>query len=291
MTDESLGETFKNIASQDYDRFRPIYPISAVGKIFTQFGIKPNAIFADIAAGTGILSIPLMSAGHDVYHVDISTAMNEGAKHKHARYTGLDYVGNLSILEASAQNTNIPDHSVDAVIISNAAHWLIGNQYLESCGELHRITKPDAKIIIAYNAPDYADATAKKVLQEVQSIFPAYRTYTRYAALRDRRKNATAFIDESSLDHYSQPFTWNINKEQFIGFIGTMAYGIKHGIDDERREALGKIFDKYAEDTQCGKLLSLKHKVDMYCGKLLSMDKASEFKRNIDEDERSPRAP
>lgn len=131
------AESFGPVADT-YDRARPDYPSVA---ITDALGPKRLRVL-DVGAGTGKLTRVVLAAGHEVVAVDPSDQM-------------LDVLGRLSPeVErhvGKAEFLPVPDHSVDAVVAGQAAHWFD----LPVAGtEFARVLRPGGVVALLWNVRD-----------------------------------------------------------------------------------------------------------------------------------------
>ncbi|MCL2300398.1 MAG: class I SAM-dependent methyltransferase [Firmicutes bacterium] len=121
-----------------YDKARPGYAPAALDFIL---GLaSPNAVVADIGAGTGKFSAMLAARGCEVIAVEPNADMR----------SKLPVLENLRIVNGTAEATGLPDHSVDAVTCAQAFHWFDGEKFKAEC---ERILKPGGRIFVVYNNP------------------------------------------------------------------------------------------------------------------------------------------
>lgn len=278
-----MRSPFENVDANSYHAFRPPYPQSCMDAIFKSLGEGPKVI-ADLGAGTGLLSLPLCARGHEVYHVDISAAMNDKARRNHAQ-SGASGGGALHIVTADAANTRLPQHLADAVIIGNGAHWMIENDYAASYTEMRRIGKPGAKILVAYHKADLKEPKTSAIFHELNNIFPAkLEPGTQARNHLEPDKNAVAFVDPIGMSVHHERQVWNMTREEFIGHVSTMSYAVKDGMTEERCAQLGALFDRMAADTPEGKRLAVTFSTDLFCGQLLPEPYAVRIAKNLQQD-------
>ena len=142
-----------------YEQSRPDYPAEALACIARECKLVPGAAVADIGAGTGKFTRALLTEGYDVVAVEPNADMLTTLR---ANFT------QLRILEAPAEATTLPDHSVDAITVAQAFHWFDHNK----CKiEFARVLKPGGKIALLWNNREEG-SFALKHLQMMQR----YRT-------------------------------------------------------------------------------------------------------------------
>lgn len=149
-------------------------------------------VFLDYACGDGMHAIAAAKAGATLsIGLDISPLSIENAR-KDAAASGLT---NTRFFQADAENTKLPDNSVDAIICSGMLHHL---DLSYAFPELRRILKPGGKIL-AVEALDYNPA-----IKLYRMMTPAMRTEWEKAhilSLKDIRF-AKRFFDVKNIRHW-----------------------------------------------------------------------------------------
>lgn len=125
---------------------RPGYPQSAVDYICSL--VPSDGVFADIGAGTGKFTIELAKRNYSIYAVEPNADMN------HQLVTTLNGYSNVQITNGTAENTHLPDHSVDAITVAHALHWFDLDLFRQEC---LRILKPGGLIIVLYNLSPHGE--------------------------------------------------------------------------------------------------------------------------------------
>jgi ubiquinone/menaquinone biosynthesis C-methylase UbiE len=161
----------------------------SAGKVFLDYacGNGANALFAAKCGAA-------LSLGFDISGVSVKNAkdaaMEEGV------------VGNTRFFQADAENTKLPDNSIDVIVCSGMLHHLDLSYALP---ELRRILKPGGKIL-AGEALDYNPA-----IKLYRMITPAMRTDWEKAHILDLSdvRFATRFLDLHKIRY------WHV-----FGYIG-----------------------------------------------------------------------
>jgi SAM-dependent methyltransferase len=125
MSSPELARSFGAVA-REYDRARPGYPDAAIRWLL---GETPLTV-ADLGAGTGKLTAALLAAGHRVVAVEPLQEMLELLVRR---------VPEASLRAGSAEETGLPDGSVDAVVAGAAFHWFDRSR---AFAEIGRILRP-----------------------------------------------------------------------------------------------------------------------------------------------------
>lgn len=130
-------ERFSNRA-QDYASYRPSYPAVAIDIILNGLGDPAQLNIADIGAGTGIASRLIADRGVQVQAIEPNAAMQQAA----VRHPGITWH------HATAEQTGLPDQSIDLVLCCQSFHWFDQPVALQ---EFHRILKPSGRVVLMRN--------------------------------------------------------------------------------------------------------------------------------------------
>src|SRR5215211_3769159 len=101
----------------DYVRTRPGYPTAVLDLLRTETGLTPAAVVADIGSGTGLSAEMFLKNGNAVIGVEPNADMRAAAESLLAGYP------NFCSVTGTAENTALPDASVDLVVAGQAFHW------------------------------------------------------------------------------------------------------------------------------------------------------------------------
>ncbi|QDZ39315.1 methyltransferase domain-containing protein [Euhalothece natronophila Z-M001] len=142
--------------AENYARYRPTYPETAIALILDNLGDPSELVAADIGAGTGISSRLLAEQGVSVIAVEPNAEMREAAV-PHPQVTFQD---------GNAEATGLANESVDLIIACQAFHWFDPEPSLQ---EFHRILKPKGRLALMWNDWDESDqftATYRQLIRE-----------------------------------------------------------------------------------------------------------------------------
>ena len=155
--DRDRDQTFVDEVKESSDTFEKFYgnkKFYSITERSTQYmhnWIKKNSknkIFLDYACGNGGLAIKAakngakLSLGLDISNVSIQNARKFAVENN---------IQNVEFFQADAENTKLPDNSIDSIICSGMLHHL---DLSFAFPELRRILKPGGKIL-AVEALDY----------------------------------------------------------------------------------------------------------------------------------------
>ncbi len=127
---------------ENYIKYRPGYPVAIIDYLKSENVLKNDSIIADIGSGTGISAELFLKNGNIVYAIEPNDAMREAAEKLLSGYE------NFKSINASAENTTLPDRSIDLIVCAQAFHWF---DIPKAKSEFSRILKPEGKICLMWN--------------------------------------------------------------------------------------------------------------------------------------------
>lgn len=198
--------------SIDYVKFRPHYPKELFG--FLMPLLKEHHLAWDVATGNGQVANVLAEYFNQVIATDISENQLKHAIQKH----------NINYRVESAEQSSLPDKSVDLITIAQAIHWFNFEAFYR---EVRRTLKPNGLIaVIGY--PLFS------IEPGIDTIIQQFYSETLHLCWDPERK----YID----DHYSTipfPFhemqtpafsmNYNWSLHDLVGFLNTWS-AVQHYI-------------------------------------------------------------
>lgn len=160
-------------SSELYDRVRPGYSKEAVTFLLHKLGVvygknatsnmQPTHIL-ELGAGTGKFTRTLQDVlrGSNVEMITSEPLLS-------MRQEFAKIFPELKIKDFSAENIDLPDSSVDAVIAAQCFHWFANN---ESLSQIQRVLVPGGKLGLIWNSWDASFPWIKELNEEV--VLPSY---------------------------------------------------------------------------------------------------------------------
>lgn len=223
---EERARSFGAVAP-GYSSLRPGYRDDVVAfAVGGRAGHAQRLRVLDLAAGTGLLTAPIASAGHDVVAVEPAAGMRAELT---ARLPG------VAALEGTAESLPLPDADVDVITAGQAAHWFDPEP---AAAEFRRVLRPGGAVGFVWNMRDErvawsAALDALLATEQVERFTPRAVT-ERFA----RALDADLEAHESVAVHHQTP-------EQVVAGLATRSYVATMG-EGRRVEFLGSVRDLLA---------------------------------------------
>jgi SAM-dependent methyltransferase len=164
-----------------YTRYRPTYPPQILELVARELGLEPGIAVADVGSGTGIWTELWLDWGARVLGVEPNAAMRAEAERR------LGSSDRFTSISGSAEDTTLPDASVDVVTAAQAFHWFDRES---ARGEFSRILRPRGWVTLLWNSrrvtgdfleayeqllcdfsDDYAKVDHRQAERDVESFF------------------------------------------------------------------------------------------------------------------------
>ena len=239
---------------EDYVKYRPSYPESALRFLQETAALTANSQVADIGAGTGIFTGLLVDLGCRVVAVEPNAAMREVADRT------LGQRPNYGSAAGSAEETGLADASVDAIVCAQSFHWFDQAQARQ---EFRRILKPGGMAFLIWNARQLGGTP---FLEEYERLLRRYGTdyvKVRHHNMTDEATMAAFFRDGAMrVQRFANPVACDF--EGLGGRLRSSSYSPAPGHPDygPMMEELRRIFDRNAVD---GKVV-ITYVTEIYCG-------------------------
>jgi SAM-dependent methyltransferase len=173
-----------------YIRSRPHYPREVLEFLQRELRVRPEHVIADIGSGTGISSELFLANGNQVIGIEPNREMRAAGdqllKPKYSKFRSVD---------GSAENTTLPDQSVDFIIAGQAFHWFDPDAARE---EFKRILKPDGWVVLMWNDRWIRESSFSADYERIVDSFNTDVTHVHHSNVTKKDDAATirAFFTE-----------------------------------------------------------------------------------------------
>jgi SAM-dependent methyltransferase len=209
-----------------YARHRPGYPAQALDALFRGLGPENDLVVADIGAGTGISTQLLAERVRAVIAIEPNAGMRERAQ----------TLPNVTWQDGTAEQTQLPDKSVDVAVAFQAFHWF---DAVDAFREFTRIAR-------------HRVALVQYERNESQPFAAAYGTIVRrYAlddteALRLRALEAFRVLAGDRLRTAAVAFAQRLTLEGLLGRAASSSYLPQNGPRAEYlKQDLREAFERF----------------------------------------------
>ncbi|HMF31731.1 MAG TPA: class I SAM-dependent methyltransferase [Candidatus Lokiarchaeia archaeon] len=192
---------------ENYVKYRPGYPPGIINLLQAECGLTGGSIVADVGSGTGLLAILFLKNGNDVFGVEPNAEMREAGEQLLQDYT------HFHSIDGRAEDTTLPDGSVNFVTAGQAFHWFDREQ---ARTEFLRILQPPGWIVLVWNERRITGNPFQEAYEEL------VQTYGKdYAEVNHRQ------VDESALgaffnQGYAEQTFQNAQTFDFTGLRGRL---------------------------------------------------------------------
>lgn len=223
---------------ENYVKYRPHYPKEVIEYLKSQNMLGDNSVIADIGSGTGISTELFLSNGNKVYAVEPNKEMREAAEKL------LCEDKNFVSVNGTAEETTLPDGSVDIAVAGQAFHWF---DIPKTKAEFKRILKSDGYVVLMWNVKQLDSSPFMKAYEDMLLTFG-----TDYREVKHENLGEDIFklFFENGCDIKT------FDNEQLFDFEGvkgrllssSYAPNVSHPDYEPMVNALRKVFDEYNTD-------------------------------------------
>ena len=203
MTPPNFKDHFSSNAA-GYAAYRPTYPKDLVNALAD---ISPSqALALDCGCGTGQLSVLLAERFDQVVATDASAAQIEKAEpHQRVTYRA-----------ALAEDSGLPDASVDLITVAQAAHWLDLDKFY---AEVRRVARPNAVVALITYGVLHVEGDADPAVQRFyyDTIGPYWPAERRH--VEDGYRGLPFPFHETRLPDLAIEVSWTL--DDLVGYINT----------------------------------------------------------------------
>jgi len=201
--------------------------------LLSNLGKIKNSKIVDIACGGGRISVPLAKKGAKVTGVDITQEMLDFAK-KNAQKNHCS--NNLSLVNASAWDTKLPQNYFDKVLLLGILEHLPDKFKNKTIKEAYRLCKKNAKIFIVINNKNSFFLSKVKKWKK-----PSQKNSGYYSSLMDPKKIMDYL---KTLKLKTKVVNSNLNYSILYHFINS--FGQKN-LSSKELQKLSYLFDYYIQ--------------------------------------------
>jgi SAM-dependent methyltransferase len=233
---------------EDYVRYRPSYPAEVIAYLARECGLTANSSVADIGCGTGLLAEVFLRFGCEVTGVEPNAQMRAAGERMLAGWSRFHSVN------GRAEETTLPDGSVDLVSAAQAFHWFDPQ---EARREFRRILKPGGWVGLVWNERTKQPEGFNAGYEDLVTRYGPERPHVESSTL-DRFFGASGwrlaeFANEQKFD--LEGLRGRFMSSSYAPMRGTAGYG-------ELMKEIDCLFDKFQRDGR----VTLSYNTEVYVG-------------------------
>jgi len=238
----TMNESKFNGMGEIYSKYRPSYPLEFIDYIFSNIGTKKETIIADIGSGTGILTRQLLERGGKVTAVEPNADMRKVAE------KDLSSFDKFISINGTAENTTLPDHSIDHITVAQAFHWFDRQLFKSEC---KRILKPGGMVFLVWNSRDETSELVRENDAVNKKYCPNFKGFSGGMRGAENEDDFNDFFDgEYEIKTFQNDVTFD--EQGFIGRNLSGSYALK---EDDRNyqnyiSELKALYEKYNKSGQ-----------------------------------------
>lgn len=224
---------------ENYVKYRPGYPATAIGMLKSEVGLMPDWVIGDIGAGPGNLTRLFLENGNRVYAVEPNKEMREA---------GVKLLGsnqNFISINGTAESTTLASGTVDLVTIGQAFHWFDRKATKE---EVIRILKPNGWAAIFYNNRIFGRSGLQERYDVIIDRYSKDFAYVRSTNVPEN--DLKAFFEPDEMRSWKTEHAQHLNREAYLGRVLSSSYVPQNDSNcfDEMVKELNRLFDQYSAD-------------------------------------------
>jgi SAM-dependent methyltransferase len=239
---------------ENYLKYRPTYPSEIIPLLESECGLNEASVIADVGSGTGLLTELFLRHGHRVFGVEPNLEM---------RLAGESFLANypeFTSIDATAEATMLPEHSIDLVTAGQAFHWFDREKARQ---EFVRILTPDGWVMIVWNGYRVETSPLMAAYQDL-----VVRYGTDYSEVRREVEgcNVESFYAPGGCRCAHFEFQQNFDYEGLKGRLLSASYAPEpdHADYEAMLDDVRKMFDAH----QQGGKVTFAYETELYYGQL-----------------------
>ena len=240
--------------AEKYAKYRWGYASNAIDEIVDITQLSNKSCIADIGAGTGILTKHFIGKVQRVYAIEPNVEMRQILESE------LSAAPSVSVIDGSAEATNLPQESVDVITIAQSIHWFDPEPAQK---EMRRILKDNGWLAILRNYG--TDELNKSVSSLMTEEYGANFSTT---IERPKEKPIQFYYGNDSFQKLIYPFQFQQNWEEFIGAMTSASFmpNENHPLFNKLESEAEKIFSQYSDNGKLNGKLNVRGETELFIG-------------------------
>ncbi len=220
-----------------YEKYRPEYPKAFIEYLYNNAGFDQSSSIADVGAGTGILTRQLLEKGSRVFGVEPNDDMRKMAETKLAGFI------NFSLVNGTAENTQLAGQSIDFVTVAQAFHWFDALAFKKECA---RILKPEGVVVLVWNSRVAGSELVMENAEICKKYCPDFTGFS--GGMEEKPSDLSIFFKDGLYEtkHFDNKISYDL--EGFIGRNLSASYAPNEKETNYVKfvNAITSLFDRYS---------------------------------------------
>jgi ubiquinone/menaquinone biosynthesis C-methylase UbiE len=239
-----------SLQSNQYAKFRPTYSKEFYDYLLTLLNNKQTAW--DCGTGNGQVAQELSKYFQMVYGTDISEKQIQHAVHAY----------NIIYKVEAAEKTSFPDKAFDLIIVAQAIHWFIFDEFYK---EVKRTIKPEGiLVVIGYGLIQIDDSIDKIISEFYHNILGSYWDKER-KYIEENYQTIPFPFEEIRTPDFENIFEWNF--EQLIGYLETWS-AVQHYKKKTGKNAIDNVYKDLEQEWKIMTIRKIKFPILLRIGKV-----------------------
>ncbi len=222
--------------AEKYAKFRWEYSASAIETMINITQLSSHSTIADIGAGTGKLTKHFVGKAQEIYAIEPNPELRQILVRE------LGGFPSIAVMDTSAEDTKLPDSSVDVITVAQAIHWF---DPVPTRAEMMRILKEDGWLALIRNTgKDNEQNKAAGTLMAEE-----YGANLSIVTERPKEKPTNFYFGNDEFQTLTFPFAFQQNWEEFLGTLITVSFmpDEDHPLFPRLEAAARDVFTQYSD--------------------------------------------
>lgn len=230
-------KTIYSAKAEKYAKYRWDYAPQAINAIVEITRMSCKSMLADLGAGTGILTRHFVDKTQKIYAIEPNLEQRQILERQ------LQSFPSVSVLGASAEDTTLPDNSVDIITVAQAIHWFDPEPARK---EMLRILKRDGWLVLIRN---YRTSSKEKGKALSSLMTEEYGADFTVITERPKAMPNRFYFGNDHFQMFTFQFQFNQTWENFMGSLASASFMPDecHPLFEKLAVKAREIFSQYSQ--------------------------------------------
>jgi ubiquinone/menaquinone biosynthesis C-methylase UbiE len=222
--------------AEKYAKYRWDYAAGAIETMINITQMSVNSTVADIGAGTGILTRHFIGKAQKIYAVEPNLELRQ------ILTKDLEKFPSILVVDGSAEDTKLPEHSVDVITVAQAIHWFDPEPARQ---EMMRILKEEGWLVLVRNY-----GTNKEKYEAIRRLMTEeYGADLSVVTGRPKEKPSRFYFGNDDFKTFVYPFKFQQGWDEFLGTLITTSFmpDEDHPLFPRLEAEARKLFSQFSE--------------------------------------------